>query len=443
MNKYFIFIFIFCSPFLGCHAEEKEEMGEKEEVGEILPTSQSINIPLGGNTYITQADGPRVEKIDNEGISNWSKPNVVFSTYFRVSKTGELSLFVAYNAKADSRIQVKCSDETFAVSLKKGENQVAHIGKVNIKNTGYVKVDIQGLSREGDSFGELKDLVIDGTATTKEVNFVGDFSFYWGRRGPSVHLAYKVPTNEDVEWFYNEITVPQGEDPIGTYYMANGFGEGYFGIQVNSSSERRVLFSVWSTFVTDNPQDIPEDERIILLNKGERVHIGEFGNEGSGGQSYLVYPWKSGSTYKFLTNIKPDGKGATQYTSYFYTPQENKWMLIASFLRPKTDTYYKRPHSFLESFNPELGYLGRKAFYTNQWVRTKSGKWMEIQEAEFTADDTARKKARMDYKGGRDGEKFFLQNCGFLNDYTVINSSFERPLGNIEPSVELDQLPTK
>jgi hypothetical protein len=47
-----------------------------------------------------------------------------------------------------------------------------------------------------------------------------------------------------------EITVPVGQDPIGSYFMANGFGEGYFGFQVNSKTERRVLFSVWSPFRT-------------------------------------------------------------------------------------------------------------------------------------------------------------------------------------------------
>lgn len=33
-----------------------------------------------------------------------------------------------------------------------------------------------------------------------------------------------------MEWFYNEVTVPKGYDAIGTYAMAIGFGEGYFGI---------------------------------------------------------------------------------------------------------------------------------------------------------------------------------------------------------------------
>ena len=45
--------------------------------------------------------------------------------------------------------------------------------------------------------------------------------------------------------FYNEVTIPKDADPIYSYYMACGFARGYFGIQVNSPTERRVIFSVW------------------------------------------------------------------------------------------------------------------------------------------------------------------------------------------------------
>ena len=99
--------------------------------------------------------------------------------------------------------------------------------------------------------------------------------------------------------------------------MANGFREGYFGIQVNGPDERRVLFSIWSPFRTDNPRDIPEDQQIVALGRGPDVRIGEFGNEGSGGQSILVYPWKVGNTYRFLTEVEPDGQVNTIYTSWF------------------------------------------------------------------------------------------------------------------------------
>src|SRR5690606_38526648 len=157
----------------------------------------------------------------------------------------------------------------------------------------------QGKEKSSAYIADVNEVLLGGSATTEKVYYVKD-DFYWGRRGPSVHLNYEVPTTEDILWFYNEITVPEGEDVLGSYFMANGFGQGYFGIQVNSEAERRILFSVWSPYETDDPSSIPDDYKIILLDKGEGVHAGEFGNEGSGGQSYRKFMWKAGTTYKFL-----------------------------------------------------------------------------------------------------------------------------------------------
>ena len=74
--------------------------------------------------------------------------------------------------------------------------------------------------------------------------------------------------------------MPAGGDVIGSYFMADGFAHGYFGMQVNSEKERRILFSVWSPYNTQNPDEIPQDQRIELLKKGDGVHTGKFGNEG-------------------------------------------------------------------------------------------------------------------------------------------------------------------
>lgn len=163
------------------------------------------------------------------------------------------------------------------------------VGRISVSKPGYVRIDLQGLSMEGNSFGEVKQLV--AANVSGKSSYVTNFADYWGRRGPSVHLAYKLPAG-DTEWFYNEVTVPKEGETMHSYYMAAGFGEGYFGMQYNSPTERRVLFSVWSPFDTQNPKDIPDSHKIKLLRKGKDVHIGEFGNEGSGGQSYLCYPWK-------------------------------------------------------------------------------------------------------------------------------------------------------
>ncbi|WP_339706446.1 DUF3472 domain-containing protein [Algoriphagus aquimarinus] len=223
--------------------------------------------------------------------------------------------------------------------------------------------------------------------------------------------------------------------------MANGFGEGYFGIQVNSESERRILFSVWSPFKTDNPGEIPDEEKIILLKKGEDAYTGEFGNEGSGGQSFLKYTWNAGETYSFLNSVEPDGKGNTIYTAYFMDPEVGEWILIESFLRPKTDTWYKRPHSFLENFVPESGYLERTANYDNQWAADHEGNWQELNEAKFTGDDIAKRGYRMDYEGGEKSGKFYLRNGGFFNGFIELNSMHRRNSNGASPKVDFNSLP--
>ena len=44
-----------------------------------------------------------------------------------------------------------------------------------------------------------------------------------------------------------------------------------------------------------------------LLAKGDGVFAGGFGNEGTGGHSHLIYPWKVGETYRFLVSAEPGG----------------------------------------------------------------------------------------------------------------------------------------
>ena len=186
--------------------------------------------------------------------------------------------------------------------------------------------------------------------------------------------------------------------------------------------------------------NVPEDQKIKLLKKGEGVTTGEFGNEGSGGQSYKVFNWKAETRYKFLTQIKPNGNNSTTYTAYFFDPDTNEWHLIASFMRPITETYLTRPYSFLENFIPNTGALVRKGGFYNQWMRDSKGKWYEITDAKFSADATARKDARLDYSGGSSNDGFYLKNCGFTNDKTAIGTIFTRTKFSIPPTINFKEL---
>ena len=400
----------------------------------------TIFIPLGGNSYITVKDNQTHEEITDDGWKNWQSNKTVFSTYIQVNTAGTLNVVGLFSVSGGtSKISCTIDGVQKIISISDTATKEYKVGSWNISKPGYVKIDFRGVEKTGTIFAIAKELQISGSAVNAKTAYVKsneDNYFYWGRRGPSVHLNYDInDAPKEIEWFYNEINVPVGNDVIGSYFMANGFGEGYFGIQVNSATERRVLFSVWSPFNTDDPSKIPADKKILLLKKGKDVHTGEFGNEGSGGQSYLQYNWKAGTTYRFLLKGKPVANNYTNYTAYFFAPKLNKWMLIASFSRPATHTYLTRLHSFLENFETETGYISRKAFYQNQWIRDTAGVWKAISKATFTGDLTARKKYRMDYSGGAAQNRFFLRNCGFFNDSTVLHSSFSHNVLTKPPSI--------
>ncbi|RDC57059.1 DUF3472 domain-containing protein [Pedobacter chinensis] len=408
-------------------------------------TQTNISLPLGGNAYSSlHQDSERT--LSNRGIVNWTNPKEYFTAYFRVSKPGTVAVSIDGKpmVEGQSTLAFSINNQSKEISFDESKTFDGKIGEWIIKDTGYVALTIKGINKTGGKFPSIAGLFISGTALEGNVAYVknneGNF-FHWGRRGPSVHLNFQQPENVNAEWYYNEVTVPKGEDILGSYFMANGFGEGYFGMQVNGPNERRILFSVWSPFNTDDPKSIPESHQIKMLKKGENVHTGEFGNEGSGGQSYLKYMWKAGNTYKFLLHGVPAKDSTTNYTAYFFAPETNQWQLIASFKRPKTQTYLKRFHSFLENFSPVQGDLSRKVLFNNQWICDDHGNWIELKDARFTTDNTGAKGYRMDYAGGVDNGVFYLKNGGFFNQYTTPRKIFTRTSMGKKPEIDFNKLP--
>ena len=401
----------------------------------------TYSVPLAGNAFITAGSSAM---ITSSGLANWTNASTVASTYVRANGTGNLSLKL--NAKVapsgnSSVVKVTVNGVSKNVNLSGGNYTDYYVGDFPV-TAGYNKIDLQGVSKTGGYFADVasisvgSDAVASGSLYSNDVNY-----YYWARRGPSCHLGYTIPTSSNVSYYYSEIVVPTGEDKIGSYYMANGFSQGYFGIQVNSATERRVLFSVWSPYSTDNPNEIPDDQKIKLNRKGTNVYTGEFGNEGSGGQSYLVYNWQAGNTYKFLLKGDPDGTGKTDFTAWFFAPELGTWQLIASFKRPNTNTYLTGFYSFLENFSADNGHLGRTATYKNQWVRTSAGVWNKVTSAKFTVDATYSANQRIDAIGGTNADGYFLRNGGFFSDIVAPNTNFSFSNTAAAPTINFTTLP--
>ena len=431
-----------------CSSDEADLVDEKDEVDDpVIPvtdplTALVVSVPCEGNTWVFENPTATENIVVSGGIQNWTNSSDKIRTYFYAKETGAIEVGILARFVGATTLKITLGSETKQVDFEASDSKEKHYaGSFTIDKIGYHFVELEGISNGGGSFGNISDILLGDSSWSSNISYVDAEWFYWGRRGPSVHLNFEEPANKNITWFYNELTVPVGKDPIGSYFMANGFSSGYFGMQVNSATERRILFSVWSAFDTQDPNQIPAEYTVEPLGYGSGVTVGEFGGEGSGAQSYWVYDWKPGTTYKFLLKGESNADNTIDYTAYFYAPEVGDWKLIASFRRPfPTGKHLTRLHSFLENFNTTMGDETREVDYANQWIYDTQGSWSEMTNATFTTDATGSAGARLDYDGGKEGNHFYLRNCGFFSDNETPNTSFTRTANGTAPVIDFTKL---
>jgi hypothetical protein len=198
----------------------------------------------------------------------------------------------------------------------------------------------------------------------------------------SVHLAY---ASSEAFAFYNEVTV-QRTAP-GSYFMVCGWKGGYFGIQEGGNGHRQIIFSVWDDYKGDDPAAVPDGQRVILRYQDPEVRIGRFGGEGTGGQSFLPFPWKPGTTYRFMVSAKPVGR-RTEFTGFVFDPARAAWRKLVTFSTITEGRSLRDCYSFIEDFKRDRASTDqvRQATFGPGWALLLNGPWQLLGKAKFTAD---------------------------------------------------------
>lgn len=140
----------------------------------VFAQPQQVVVGVSGNGYVTrQQDGARITQ---RGVTHWTNPKSIVSIYFYLHQptTADLSLY----AKGHSEIKVSYGKKGFKVNLQSDDFTKVPVGSIDIRQAGYVRIDLQGVSKSGESFGEIKQLIADNV--TGKSNYVKDFSDYWG-----------------------------------------------------------------------------------------------------------------------------------------------------------------------------------------------------------------------------------------------------------------------
>ncbi len=385
--------------------------------------AERLRIPAFTAYTLPDADGARIS--ERTGVTRWTNPALTIHWYGQMRQTGEITARVILRLPVDSesRLQMELAGQSNAVVVRGAGNSnpvSADFGAFRIPQVGYQRLSLRALNPSGQPFGDLDALELEGPPATG-----AHFNLKERRNAASVHLSYPALAGTNIAAFHTEVTAL--DDPTATFYMACGWHRGYFGMQVNSPSERRIIFSVWDSGAEAvDRQKVSDENRVKLVAKGDGVFSGDFGNEGTGGHSHLKYPWKTGQPQRFLVTAQPTNETFTIYSGYYFHPDSRAWMLISSWKAPKEGGWLKRPHSFSENFWGSNGNLVRKALFGNQWVRTDGGSWIELNKASFSHDPTGRSDRLDRFMGVEDG-RFFLSHGGFIEGFTAFGETFTRP----------------
>lgn len=409
---------------------ELDDIGSKTPVA-VPAAPATIDVPAF-TAYLHPE--PRGARVAADGISRWGDPVTTLRWYGLIRHPGELAAQVVIGGGdiPPPKVSLTVGGETRAGTPLEGDPRRIDFGTFTIATRGHEPFVLR-LDEQPASPLRVDRLVVTGPAAVD-----AHFNLQQRRNAASVHLAYPIDPQADVRAIYSEVTAI--EDPIHTFYMACGWHRGYFGMQVNSPTERRIIFSVWdSGGEAVDRRRVAHENRVRLVAKGDGVVSGDFGNEGTGGHSHLKFPWKTGETQRFLVTATPLASGRAVFAGYWFHPDDRTWMLISAWDAPREHGRLRGYHGFSENFSGETGDLPRKSLHGNQWYRTADGAWHEITRATFSHDATG-ETDRLDRCMGVEDGCFFLAHGGFLDGFTRYGDAFDRPAGG-QPPADLDLPP--
>ncbi|MEY4457302.1 MAG: hypothetical protein RLY15_1566, partial [Bacteroidota bacterium] len=179
-----LFFPLFLTAFFGLSVKATPAKQDKNQGHE----ANKLIVPVGGNTWTINGG-----IITNNGLTEWTFTTTRVQTYIYLSQSGTLHLSLNMNPGGKNKLKIIVQGLSKEVIVEGGMEKEYYVGKWEDVTQGYVMIEMQGVSRSANSFGTVTSFGISGTSINSEAAFVKDNKdnyFYWGRRGPSVHLKY-------------------------------------------------------------------------------------------------------------------------------------------------------------------------------------------------------------------------------------------------------------
>ena len=237
-----------------------------QQVMSLAEQSGELRIPSSTAYLLPDPDAARVSS--NRPVNPFTKPNASLLWAGQIVSKGNIKATVALKLGAGDSLPLRITvgkKHHDVMAVGGADETRAAFGSFAITDTGYVRFELATANGNAEPTADIRTLILDGPAAAN-----AHFNLNARRNAASVHLRYPTDSNAIITGFYNEVTAV--DDPVTTYYMACGFARGYFGMQVNSPTERRIIFSVWDAADGTTAKDrttVAADNYTQLIAKGD------------------------------------------------------------------------------------------------------------------------------------------------------------------------------
>jgi len=426
----------------------------------VVPANKAYAEPFEPNSAYVGVNIPVNYPQDYLSVNNWTNRNRSV-VYYLYQTAGQYDFHIDHTVRYGTNLnyQVKVSPCYDGLSVSPNSKDITFSGtgsssstspfRIQIGATGYYRYELKPVSSPNNSI-TIHNLIFKALQNNSKVNHT-DY-----QSSPSVHLAFSstATTTKSYNWLYQDIYVPAGGDPLHTFYMGIGFYRGYLGIQTNSPTERRVLFSVWDSADAQTDPNHTAADNVILVDKGPNVTSNGFGNEGTGGQTYINANWQTGQTVSMALNVRLESNNKVLLSAWYKLANQSNWNYIATWRAPKDSRYFDGFYSFIENFGFTNGQKRREAQYFNSWAREHvSGNWVHLNKASFSNTDGAIGQ-RVDFEQGvmpSNSNRFYMSSGGYTPtlktentvtlqtggpslDIVSLNARIDQALGLVGPS---------
>ena len=174
-------------------------------------SAQTVTIPAYTGYALPAEKEDDLLFSEKSGVQHWTDASQEILYFFYLHKTCKLSVALdTKNVSAGTILKLSVAGKDLLVNVPESPRfKTVNAGTVTIKDSGFCSITVSVVKKARNSIADIRSIQLSGTASANL-----HYNPKPRRNAASVHLRYPLDDSLKAMAFYNEITIPNGFDPL-------------------------------------------------------------------------------------------------------------------------------------------------------------------------------------------------------------------------------------